>query len=69
MITKKIQKVSLYPTPELFKEYLEEYVEKGSAGCINDIGKHKWDSQFYSEYMQIVSIISDFFAVSFRFIM
>ena len=66
MITKKIQKVSLYPTPELFKEYLEEYVEKGSAGYINDI---KWDSQFYSEYMQIVSIISDFFAVYFRFIM
>ena len=61
IITKQIQKVSLYPTQELFKKYLEEYIEKGSAGYINDIGKHKWDSRFYSEYMQIVSIIFDFF--------
>jgi hypothetical protein len=69
MITKQIQKVSLYPTQELFKKYLEEYVEKGSAGYINDIGKHKWDSRFYSEYIRIVSIIFDFFCSFFRFIM
>jgi len=39
----------------LFKEHLEEYIEKGSNGYINEIGKHKWDSRFYSEFMPIVS--------------
>ncbi|GET57110.1 hypothetical protein GLOIN_2v1790251 [Rhizophagus irregularis DAOM 181602=DAOM 197198] len=52
-ITKKIQKKSLYPIPELFKEYLEVYIEKGSKGYINDIGRHRWDSRFYSEFMPI----------------
>ena len=55
MITKKIQRTSLYPTQELFKKHLEEYVENGSNGYINDIGKHKWDSRFYSEFMPMVS--------------
>ncbi|PKB97525.1 hypothetical protein RhiirA5_432963 [Rhizophagus irregularis] len=50
-ITKEIQKTSLYPTQELFKERLEEYVEKRSNGYINDIGKHNWDSRFYSQFM------------------
>ena len=41
---------------ELFKEHLEGYVEKHSKGYIKDIGKHRWDSRFYSEFMTIVSI-------------
>ncbi|GBC28627.2 uncharacterized protein OCT59_000983 [Rhizophagus irregularis] len=44
---------SLYPTPELFKEHFEVYIEKGSKGYINDIGRHRWDSRFYSEFMPI----------------
>ena len=60
MITKEIQRISLYPTQELFKEHLEAYVEKGSNGYINDIGKHKWDLLFYSKYMPTVSVISTF---------
>ena len=39
----------------MFKVHLKEYVEKGSKGYINDVGKHKWDLRFYSEYMQTVS--------------
>ncbi|EXX63085.1 hypothetical protein RirG_155620 [Rhizophagus irregularis DAOM 197198w] len=42
-----------YPTPELFKEHFEVYIEKGSKGYINDIGRHRWDSRFYSEFMPI----------------
>ncbi|PKY62292.1 hypothetical protein RhiirA4_551189 [Rhizophagus irregularis] len=52
-ITKEIQKKSLYSTPELFKEHFEVYIEKGSKGYINDIGRHRWDSRFYSEFMPI----------------
>ncbi|CAG8704887.1 13125_t:CDS:2 [Funneliformis caledonium] len=37
----------------LFKEHLESYVEKHSKGYIKDIGKHRWDSRFYSEFMTI----------------
>ena len=59
-ITKEIQKISLYPTQELFKERLEEYIEKGSNGYINDIGRHNWDSRFHVEFMPMVSVISFF---------
>jgi hypothetical protein len=62
MITKEIQKTSLYPTAELFKEHLENYVEKRSDGYIKDIGKRRWDSRFYSEFLHIVSIILHSFA-------
>ncbi|CAG8761707.1 9667_t:CDS:1, partial [Funneliformis caledonium] len=54
-ITKKIQKITLHPTAELFKERLESYVEKHSREYIKDIRKYRWDSHFYSEYMTIIS--------------
>jgi hypothetical protein len=54
---KEIQKMSLYPTQEMFKEHLEAYIERGSKGYINSIGKFKWDSRFHSEFMPIVSAI------------
>ncbi|CAG8733897.1 1825_t:CDS:2 [Funneliformis caledonium] len=53
-ITKDIQKITLHPTVELFKEHLESYIEKHSKGYIKDIGKHHWDSRFYSKFMTIV---------------
>ncbi|CAG8617806.1 6399_t:CDS:2 [Funneliformis mosseae] len=53
-ITKDIQKITLYLIVELFKGYLESYIEKHSKEYIKDIGKHRWDSHFYSEFMTIV---------------
>ncbi|KAF0487843.1 hypothetical protein F8M41_022474 [Gigaspora margarita] len=56
-ITKDIQKISLYPTAELFKDHLESYVEKQSKGYIKDIGERRWDSRFYSEFLPIAEKI------------
>uniref|UniRef100_U9UR56 Transmembrane protein n=1 Tax=Rhizophagus irregularis (strain DAOM 181602 / DAOM 197198 / MUCL 43194) TaxID=747089 RepID=U9UR56_RHIID len=56
-ITKIIQKTTLYPTSDLFKEHLEAYIENSSKGYINNIGKHRWDAKFYSDFLPIASII------------
>ena len=62
-ITKELQKISLHPTTDLFKEYFEAYVEKGSEGYINNIGKHRWDAKFHSEFMPIVCVFFIFYFV------
>jgi hypothetical protein len=44
----------MYPPAEEFKKTLEEHLEKKSPTYINDIGRHRWETKFYSELITLV---------------
>lgn len=60
-----LAKETMYPPPEEFKKSLEEYLDQKSPCYIQDIGKHRWETKFYSElitmcYGKMRSYRSDF---------
>jgi len=60
-----IAKETMYPPPEEFKRTLEEYLDEKSPCYIQDIGKRRWETKFYSElitmcYKKMRSHRSDF---------
>jgi hypothetical protein len=49
------------PSPEEFKRTLEEQLEKKSPNYIQDIGKHRWETKFYSELITLVGLENSLF--------
>ena len=56
-----LAKETMYPPPEEFKRSLEEYLDQKFPCYIQDIGKHRWETKFYSELITMVSFKNSVF--------